>query len=167
MIVSPRGLLTDIGQRFTDTARSALPGVGTPSWFAPPVDVRGDAESVTILFYLPESIATPHVEVSGSSLLLRARLPAGNGGERAHCGIRVFALPFETSQRSPTTSRANDILRVHVRCLHPDARKLPLEVPLEEEGGAHATTESLRSRPIADDRGGAWPSLPSSCPPSR
>ncbi|MBX3251754.1 MAG: hypothetical protein KF901_31540 [Myxococcales bacterium] len=46
---------------------------------------------MTILFYLPESIATPHVEVSGSSLLLRARLPAGNGGERAHCGIRVFA----------------------------------------------------------------------------
>ncbi len=144
MVVSPRGLLTDIGQHFADTARSALPSVGAPSWFAPPVDVRGDAESVTILFYLPESIATPHVEVSGSSLLLRARLPAGNGGERAHCGIRVFALPFETSQRSPTTSRENDILRVHIRRLHPDARKLAVGAQLEEEGGAQATTEPLQ-----------------------
>ena len=35
MVVSPRGLLSDEGQYFSDTARSRLPSVGDPPWFAP------------------------------------------------------------------------------------------------------------------------------------
>lgn len=133
MVVSSRGLLCDEGQSFSDTARSALPSVGDPSWFAPPVDVRRDGDALTILFHFPESLPSPRAEACGSSLILRARLPARRGGWRSHHGTRVFALPFEASPHSITLSRKDEILRVQVRRLHPDQRKLPAEPEPKEQ----------------------------------
>lgn len=132
MVVSPQGLLRDGGQEFSDTARSALPSVGEPSWFAPPVDVRGDGESVTILFHVPESVTELRAEVCESSLIVRARLPAKGGGWRPRRATRVFALPFEASRRSLTTSRRGEIFHVRVRRSNPNARDLaPKPEPLE------------------------------------
>ncbi len=119
MVISPRGLLGDVGQRFSDTARSALPSVAEPAWFAPPLDVRGDAESVTIVFRVPEDAAAVRVESAGSSVVLRARLPA-----RSRAALRVFALPFEAPRGSIKTTRKGDVVEVRIRRLHPDARML-------------------------------------------
>lgn len=124
MIISPRGLLGDLGQRFLDTARSVLPSVAEPSWFAPPVDVRGDGDGLTILFRVPEAATELRAESTGSSVVLRARLPAKHGGFRSHRGLRVFALPFGVPRGALKVVRRDTIAEVHVRRLHPDARRL-------------------------------------------
>jgi hypothetical protein len=132
MVISPRGLLSDVGQRFSDTARSALPSVAEPSWFAPPVDVRGDGHGLTILFRVPESAMKLRAESTGTSVVLRARLPAKDGGWRAHHGVRVFALPFEVPRGSLRVLRKGPFVQVHVRRFHPDARKVSTTTEVTE-----------------------------------
>jgi len=87
--------------------------------------VRGDGDSITILFHVPESVTEVRAEVCESSLILRARLPAKDGGWRSRRGTRIFTLPFEASARSLTATRRGDIFHVRVRRSHPNARKLP------------------------------------------
>ena len=119
MVISPRGLLGDDARPFADTARAPLPSVAEPAWFAPPLDVRGDAESITILFHVPADATDVHVESTGPSLVLRARLP-----NRARLATRVFALPFRARRGSVRSTRKGDLLEVRIRRLHPDARTL-------------------------------------------
>lgn len=131
MLISPRGLLRDDGQPFSDTARSALPSVAAPSWFAPPIDVRGDGDSLTILFSVPREATEVRAESTGSSVVLRARLPAGGGGETQR-GVRVFALPFEVPRGPAKIVRRSGVVEVRLRRFHPDARKLPCNVEATE-----------------------------------
>lgn len=114
-----------IGQRFSEAAPTVLPNVGEPSWFAPLVHVQDDGESLALLLRVPESAMGLRVESSGDSVVVRARLPAKQGMWRAHRGLRVFGLPFEAPQGALRVSRKGDLVRVHVRRLHPDARKPP------------------------------------------
>lgn len=128
MVISPQGLLRDVAQRFSDTARATLPSVGEPSWFAPPIDVRGDGDSLTILFHVPEDATRLHVESCGATLVLRARLPG-----RARRGSRIFALPFEAQPGSVKTSRSGEIVEVTIRRLHPGTRIVTGRVEREEQ----------------------------------
>jgi hypothetical protein len=121
MLVSSRGLLSDIGQPFSDRARAALPSIAEPSWFAPPVDVRGDAESLTISFCVSESAMKLRAEVTGRTIVLSARLPAKDASSRAHRCVRVFALPFDAHRGNLRVLRKGAIVQVHVRRVHGDA----------------------------------------------
>ena len=43
------GLLSQFGQNFNDSVRSALPTVAEPTWFAPPIDAREDDQALTVI----------------------------------------------------------------------------------------------------------------------
>ena len=124
MLISPNGLLADFGQRFADTARAPLPSVAEPPWFAPPVDVRGDADSLTIVFHVPEEVTRIRVDTTESSVFLTGRLSA-KPGRRQRRGRRVFVLPFEASRGSATLARVGDLVHVRIRRRQQDARLLP------------------------------------------
>jgi HSP20 family molecular chaperone IbpA len=123
MLISPSGLLSGVRGSFSDTARAALPSVAEPAWFAPPVDVRGDGESLTILFRVPAEVAELRVEPAGSSVVLRGRVPTKDGRFRSHSAMRVFALPFEAARGSVSLVRSDELAIVSIRRRHPDARR--------------------------------------------
>lgn len=122
MLVSPRGLLSDVGQQFSDQARAALPSVAEPSWFSPPVDVRGNGDSLTISFHVPKAATKLRAEVTARTVVLSARLPAKDASSRAHRCVRLFALPFDAPRGNLRVVRKGSIVQVHVRRLQRDAR---------------------------------------------
>ena len=111
------GLLSQFGQSFNDSVRSALPTVAEPTWFAPPVDAREDEQALTVVFRVGECERKDlRVRVNHRNIFIWGPplRHADNDQPEPRRAMRVFALPFEFSRRDLRVSHVGDLLHVRV-----------------------------------------------------
>ena len=95
---------------FHSLLRIAASSIAEPAWFAAPVDAEEDAESITVVFHVPEERhGSVRVEASDQSVTVR-------GGRRRdrRPPMRLCALPCPIVARAIETARSGDLLRVRV-----------------------------------------------------
>ena len=116
MKFSLEGLLSPFGQSFDDTLRPSLPTFAEPTWFAPPIDVRQEDGTVTLLFQVnghPKDYL--RVDANGRSIFIwGSRLRRRDHEGEGHRAMRVFALPFDFAPHEVQTARTGDVLRVRI-----------------------------------------------------
>ena len=111
------GLLSQFGQKFDDSVRSALPTVAEPTWFAPPVDASEDDQTLTVIFRVDQRDRKDlRIKVHRRNIFIWGR-PLQN--QRADLpeprrAMRVFALPFDVSRRDLRIKHVDDLLHVRV-----------------------------------------------------
>lgn len=111
------GLLSQFGQSFNDSVRSALPTVAEPTWFAPPVDAREDAEALTVVFRVGECERKDlRVKANRRNIFIWGPPLQHQRGDHPEPrrAMRVFALPFDFSRRDLRISFVGDLLHVRV-----------------------------------------------------
>jgi HSP20 family molecular chaperone IbpA len=111
------GLLSQFGQNFNDSVRSALPTVAEPTWFAPPVEACEDDRALTVSFRVGDCQRKDlRVKANRRNIFIWGPplQRAGNDQPEARRAMRVFALPFEFSPRDLRISREDDLLQVRV-----------------------------------------------------
>ena len=111
------GLLSQFGQSFTDSVRSALPTVAEPAWFAPPVDAREDEQALTVIFQVGDYARKDlRVRVNHRNIFIWGPPlhHPDNDHPESRRAMRVFALPFDFSRRDLRISHVDDLLHVRV-----------------------------------------------------
>ena len=111
------GLLSQFGQNFNDSVRSALPTVAEPTWFAPPIDAREDDQALTVIFRVGDCERKElRVRVNHRNIFIWGPplQHAGNDQPEPRRAMRVFALPFDFSRRDLRISHVDDQLHVRV-----------------------------------------------------
>ena len=111
------GLLSQFGQDFNDSVRSALPTVAEPTWFAPPIDAREDDQSLTVIFRVGDCQRKDlRVKVNRRNIFIWGPplKHQGNDQPEPRRAMRVFALPFDFSRRDLRISHVDDLLHVRV-----------------------------------------------------
>jgi HSP20 family molecular chaperone IbpA len=117
MLFPRDGLLSQFGQNFNDSVRSALPTVAEPAWFVPPIDAREDDQALTVIFRVTDS-ERKDLRVRANRRNIFIWGPplehAGNDQPEPRRAMRVFALPFDFSRRDLRISHVDDLLHVRV-----------------------------------------------------
>ena len=111
------GLLSQFGQNFNDSVRSALPTVAEPTWFAPPIDAREDDQALTVIFRVGDCERKDlRVRANHRNIFIWGPplQHAGNAEPELRRAMRVFALPFDFSRRDLRISHVDDLLLVRV-----------------------------------------------------
>lgn len=111
------GLLSQFGQNFNDSVRSALPTVAEPTWFAPPIDAREDDQALTVIFRVDDCERKDlRVRVNHRNIFIWGPplKHAGNDQSEPRRAMRVFALPFDFSRRDLRISQVDELLHVRV-----------------------------------------------------
>lgn len=111
------GLLSQSGQNFSDSVRSALPTTAEPTWFAPPIDALEDDQSLTVIFRVGDCERKDlRVRVNHRNIFIWGPplQHAGNDQPEPRRAMRVFALPFDFSRRDLRISHVDDLLQVRV-----------------------------------------------------
>ena len=111
------GLLSQFGQKFNDSVRSALPTVAEPTWFAPPIDAREDGQSLTLSFRVGDFERKDlQVKVNHRNIFIWGPPLQHVGSDQPESlrAMRVFALPFDFSRRDLRISHVDDLLHVRV-----------------------------------------------------
>jgi HSP20 family molecular chaperone IbpA len=110
------GLLSQFGQNFNASDRSALPTVAEPTGFAPPVDAREDEQALTVVFRVGDCERRDlRVRANHRNIYIwGAPLPhSGNDQPEPRRAMRVLAVPFDFSRADLRISHVGD--RLHVR----------------------------------------------------
>jgi len=111
------GILSQFGQTFDDSVRSALPTVAEPTWFAPPIDVRENDQALTVVFRVGDCERKDlRIKVNHRNIFIWGPPMQHAGSEQRELrrAMRVFALPFDFSRRDLRISHTGDLLHVRV-----------------------------------------------------
>jgi HSP20 family molecular chaperone IbpA len=101
------GIKAGSKDRFESLLRLATSSFAEPPWFAPPVDVIDESDSLTIEFYVPGS-AGVHVTTDAKSLYVRSV-------RRHRQALRVCALANRVVPNELEVVQHGDSLTVRIR----------------------------------------------------
>ncbi len=94
--------------RFEALLRLAAASFAEPAWFAPPLDVIDESDSLTIEFHVPSGAGSVHVTSDAKNLYVRCV-------ERHRQAVRVCALPNRVVPSEMETVQRGDSLTVRLR----------------------------------------------------
>jgi HSP20 family molecular chaperone IbpA len=102
------GIQAGSKDRFDSLLRLAASSFAEPPWFAPPVDVIDESDSLTIEFHVPGSAGAVHVTTDAKSLYIRSV-------RRHREAVRVCALANRVVPNELEVVQHGDSLTVRIR----------------------------------------------------